>query len=184
MKLHFQHFGSLSVAYGRLTYTWTDTWTDTWQRCIYIPPPFVKNPAGFACKPPPFACKPPPFAGNMSACRHSLSFLSKHSFRWINIQPQFRCRKCRKCWFFLAISYHYAETIRWNTLKRRIRLIFLWIAWRFGDFFLSLQRRLAAHSWAAGGLIYEKDVFGRLSLWVVNLRVQISTTADDNEASA
>ena len=26
-----------------------------------------------------------------------------------------------------------------------------------------------AHLWAAGGLIYEKDVFERLSLWIVNL---------------
>ena len=31
-----------------------------------------------------------------------------------------------------------------------------------------MHYRQLAHSWAAGGLIYEKDVFGRLSLWVVN----------------
>ena len=40
--------------------------------------------------------------------------------------------------------------------------------WNFQSFSLSLQHRLLAHSWAAGGLIYEKDVFERLSLWVVN----------------
>jgi hypothetical protein len=27
-----------------------------------------------------------------------------------------------------------------------------------------LRRRLLAHSWVAGGLMYEKDVFERLSL--------------------
>ena len=44
--------------------------------------------------------------------------------------------------------------------------------WRFICFFalfsVSLQHRQLVHSWAAGGLIYEKDVFERLSLWVVN----------------
>ena len=40
--------------------------------------------------------------------------------------------------------------------------------WKFQLLFLSLHHRLAAHSWAAGGLIYEKDVFERLSLWTTN----------------
>ena len=40
--------------------------------------------------------------------------------------------------------------------------------WKFQLLFLSLHHRLAAHSWAAGGLIYEKDVFERLSLWLTN----------------
>ncbi len=30
--------------------------------------------------------------------------------------------------------------------------------------------------WAAGGLMYEKDVFERLSLWVVNFANSIITT--------
>ena len=43
------------------------------------------------------------------------------------------------------------------------------IIWNFQSFSVSLQHRQFVHSWAAGGLIYEKDVFERLSLWVVNL---------------
>ena len=38
-----------------------------------------------------------------------------------------------------------------------------------GGKFVILQHRLLAQVGEAGGLIYEKDVFGRLSLWVVNL---------------
>jgi hypothetical protein len=38
----------------------------------------------------------------------------------------------------------------------------------FQFFFLSLRHRLLVHLWAAGGLIYEKDVFERLSLWSKN----------------
>ena len=37
-------------------------------------------------------------------------------------------------------------------------------SWWFQKKMLSLHHRLLAHSWAAGGLIYEKDVFERLSL--------------------
>ena len=50
-------------------------------------------------------------------------------------------------------------------MKNNIR-----IAWRFGFFLLPLQHRLQLPtSGLAGGLIYEKDVFERLSLWFVNL---------------
>jgi len=49
-------------------------------------------------------------------------------------------------------------------MKNNIR-----IAWRFGFFLLPLQHRLQLPtSGFAGGLIYEKDVFERLSLWFVN----------------
>ncbi len=41
--------------------------------------------------------------------------------------------------------------------------------WKFQKKFVTLHRRLLALRGKAGGLIYEKDVFERLSLWVVNL---------------
>jgi hypothetical protein len=44
-----------------------------------------------------------------------------------------------------------------NQKKRRI-------IWPIEELFVPLHRRLSAHLWAAGGLIYEKDVFERLSL--------------------
>ena len=54
----------------------------------------------------------------------------------------------------------------------------------FAHLFVSLHHRLTAHSWAAGGLIYEKDVFERLSLWNTNLASsEIPQQADDNETS-
>ena len=37
-------------------------------------------------------------------------------------------------------------------------------SWWFQNKLLSLRHRLLAHSWAAGGLIYEKDVFDRISI--------------------
>ncbi len=58
------------------------------------------------------------------------------------------------------------------------------IAWRFGFFSLSLHRRHKALRGVAGGLIYEKDVFGRLSLCITNLANPFnSQQADDNETS-
>ncbi len=47
--------------------------------------------------------------------------------------------------------------------------IFLPFSLLFHKFFVSLPHRLLAHPWAAGGHIYEKDVFERLSLWTMNL---------------
>ena len=46
--------------------------------------------------------------------------------------------------------------------------IFVPFSCNFQIYCLYLHRRKLAHSWAAGGLMYEKDVFRRLSLCVVN----------------
>jgi len=41
---------------------------------------------------------------------------------------------------------------------------------------------LLAHLWAVGGLMYEKDVFERLSLWFKNFANSTSQPIDDNRS--
>lgn len=54
-----------------------------------------------------------------------------------------------------------------------------------GFFFYLCSIARLVHMWAAGVLLYEKDVFERLLLCITNLANSLSSRqADDNEASA